>query len=105
MLMGLLDEIVQHRLGHLKFGDDPVPQRADGDDVGRRPPHHLFGLGADGENPTAIPLNGHPRGLVDDNSLAPDVDQGIGRAQVNANIQGKEAQQSVYRIPQMHILT
>jgi len=46
--MRLLDEVAQHRLGNLEVGDDPVFHRANGHDITRGTPEHLFGLLADG---------------------------------------------------------
>ncbi len=48
--MHLRDEVVQHLLGHVEVGDDPVLERADGDDVAGSAPEHGLGFVTDGEH-------------------------------------------------------
>ena len=42
--MRLLNEVIQHLLGDFEVGDHTVLQRANGNDVSRRPPQHVFGF-------------------------------------------------------------
>src|SRR5215212_2468023 len=82
---GLVDEEPEHRLGDDVVGDDPVLHRADRVDVPRGAPDHLAGILADGADP-AVVIDGDHRGLLDDDALALDVDEDVGRAEIDADI-------------------
>ena len=70
-------------------------RRGDGDDVGWCASDHLLCFGADGEDFLAVSLYGHPRRLVDDDTFPPHVDQCIGRAEINTDVEGKKPQKGV----------
>jgi len=82
----LLDEVVQHPLGHLEVGDDAVLHGPDGDNVARRAAQHLLGFLADRFHFTGHLVDGDNRRLVDDDALALGVDQRVGRAQINGKV-------------------
>ena len=86
----LLDEVAQHLLGDLEVGDHAVLQRPDGDDVPGRAPEHVLGLLADREHAVRVLVDGDDRGLVQDDALALDVDQGVRRAQVDGQVVGEQ---------------
>src|SRR3990170_3852864 len=82
---GLADEVAEHRLGDHVVGDDAVLHRPDRVDVARGPPDHLARLLADGHDALRL-RDGHHRGLLDDDPLAEDVDEHVGRAQVDPDL-------------------
>ena len=86
----LLDEVGQHLLGDLEVGDDAVLHRLDGDDVAGRAAEHVLGVLADRLDPAVHLVDGHDRGLVDDNALAARVDAGVGRAEIDGQITRKQ---------------
>ena len=90
--MGLLDEVVQHLLGVLEVGDDPVLHGADGDDVPGRPAEHLLRLLAHRLHPPRLLVHGDDGGLADHDSLAPGVDQGVRGAQIDGEVVREEAE-------------
>ena len=85
--MSLGDEVFQHRLRDLEFGDHPVADGPDGDDVCRGAAGQFFGLCAYGNRAARLFVNDDPRRLVYDNALIADVNQRVGRAQVNADVE------------------
>jgi hypothetical protein len=95
LLMCLANEIFQHRFCNFEFGDHTIPQRADGDDIGRRATDHRLGLSSNGDGTPAFLLHGHPGWLINHNALAAHVDQCVCRAKVNANIEGEEAKEPI----------
>ena len=95
-LMHLADEMLDHLLRHLEVGDHAVAQRADGLDVARGAAEHLLGLLADGEHHLLAPdiRDGDYPGLVQHDPAAFDVDEGIGRAEVDGHVGRHQAKQS-----------
>ena len=89
----LLDELLEHLLGDGEVGDDAVLHGPDRGDVARRAPEHLLGREADlldhllAVRPV-LPDRDH-RGFVQDDALAPRVDQGIGGAEVDCEVVGE----------------
>src|SRR5438445_5560729 len=86
--MHLLDELLEHLLGHGEVGDDAVLHRPDRDDVARRATEHALGVGADRRDRTraagaAILADRHDRGLVQDDALPAHIDKGVGRTEVD----------------------
>src|SRR5687767_3499266 len=67
--MHLLDEVPQHRFGHLEVGDHTIFQRTNGDDVAWSSPEHPLGLVSDGEHLASPGLNGNDGGLSENNSV------------------------------------
>ena len=84
--MGLLDEIGQHLFGDFEVRDDTVFHRLDGDDVARRASEHLFCFAADSHDFSAGLVDGHDRGLVNDNTFAVREDQRVCRAQIDGEV-------------------
>ena len=84
-LRRLADEEAEHRLGDDVVGDDAVLHRPDGLDVAGRAPDHLAGLLAHGDDPVVVATRDDGR-LLDDDALALDVDEDVGRAEVDADL-------------------
>src|SRR5690606_22149523 len=105
-LVHLLDEVLQHLLGDGEVGDDAVLQRPDGLDVAGRTAKHGLGFGADRSDAlraaiTVLP-DGNNRGLVEDDSLAPAVNQRVGGTEINGKVVGKKPADAIehYWIPE-----
>ena len=92
---GPCHEVLDHLLGHVEVADDAVAQRADRDDVGRRPADHPLGLGADGQDPLGLGVDGHDRRLAHDDPAVADVDQRVGGPEVDPDVAGEEAEDAV----------
>ncbi len=84
--MHLADEVAQHGLGDVEVGDDAVLQRADGLDVGGGATEHGLGLDPDGEDGAVGPVHHDDGGLVEHDPLAAHVHEGVGSAEVNADL-------------------
>ena len=93
--MNLAHEVGDHLLGYIEVADDAVAKRPDGDDVRRRTTDHALGLGADGQNPPGLGLQGDDARLTDDDASIADVDQRIGCSEVNSDVAREEAEQTV----------
>ena len=82
----LLDKVAKHGGGDVEIGDDAVLQRADGSDGSRGAADHFLGFGAHGHHNVLLHIGGHHRGLPDGDALALDIDQGVGRPQIDADV-------------------
>ena len=94
-IMHLVDEVADHLLGHVEVADDPVAQRPDGDDVRRRAADHPLRLRPDRQDPLRARLDRDDRRLADDDAAVLDVNQGVGRAEVDPDVAGEEAEEAV----------
>ena len=88
-------EVLDHLLGDVEVADDAVAQRADRDDVGRRPADHPLGLGADGQDALGLGVDGDDGRLAHDDAAVADMDEGVGGPEVDADVAGEEAEQAV----------
>ena len=84
--MNLQNVVLEHHFRSVKIGNHPVFQWPDDFNRGRIPSQHFFGFLTDGQHPLAFFVHGHHRRLPDDNPLAPDMHQGIGRPQINPHV-------------------
>src|SRR3989304_4663577 len=103
LLVNLLNEVAQHLLRRVEVGDDTVLERANGHDGGGSPPYHSLGLEADGIDILRQLVDGDDGGLIDDDTFSLDHHQRVGRAQVNADIVGKKAQEGANGIEQQDL--
>ena len=94
-VVNLADEVGDHLLRHVEVADDSVAERSDGDDARRRSTDHSLGLGADGQNLPGLGFQGDDAGLADDDAAVADLNQGVGRAQVDPDVSREEAEQGV----------
>ena len=94
-VMHLVDEVPQHRLGDLEIGDDAILQRADGDDIARRAAEHALGFVADREHMAGADLHRDHRGFAQDDAVIFDVNQGVGRSQIDADVVGEQPKKSI----------
>ena len=74
--------------GGVEVGDGAAPHRPDGDDVAGGPPDHRVGIVAHGQDVAAALVDGDHGRLVELDALAPDVDERVGRAQVDREVAG-----------------
>ena len=91
----LFDEVLDHLLGHVEVADDPVAQRADRDDRGRRAAHHALRLGADGEDALGLGVDRDDGRFGDDDPPVPHVHERVGCAEVDPDVAGEEAEETV----------
>jgi len=92
--MDSLNEVPQHRLGHLKIGNHAVAHGPDRHDIAWRAPQHVLGFGAHRQNTVPCSVVGpyrHHRRFTQHNAFAFDVYQCIGRSQINRQITGEKA--------------
>ena len=87
-VMNLADEVFDHRFRYIEIGDDAIAQGADGDDVPRRAAQHLLGFVADLEDGflAAFHRDRHDGRLIQDDATVTDVNEGIGRTQIDTHI-------------------
>ena len=91
--MDFLDEVPEHGFGYFEVGDDAVLEWADGDDVARGAAEHAFGVVAYGEDFAGAAFDGDDRGFAEDDAGILDVDEGIGGAEVDADVIGEPAEE------------
>ena len=84
--MHLLDEVAKHSFGRVKVSDDTVLERADGHDVARGATDHLLGLGPHRQDATRILIDGDDGRLVENDPAAANIDEGVGRAEIDGHI-------------------
>jgi hypothetical protein len=89
----LVDEVLQHLLGVGEVGDDAVLHGPDRSDVAGGAAEHVLRFDTDGDDDLAAPrrfvLDSHHGGLVQHDALAADIDQGVGRSQVDGKVAGE----------------
>jgi hypothetical protein len=94
----LADEVLQHLLGVGEVGDHAVLHRSHRVDVAGRSTQHVLGLGADGDDDLAttclVVLHRDNRRLVEHDALVADVNEGIGRSQIDRQIAREIAAQA-----------
>ena len=81
-----------------KVGDHAVPHGPDGDDVARCAAQHVLGFQPHGQHPvfgTVIGPHGDHGGFAENNAFAFDVNQRVGRTQVDGQVAGKDAQNGI----------
>src|SRR5690606_10676701 len=88
------NELLEHLLGNGEIGDHAVFHGPNGLDVARNATKHLHGLATDSLNDffatgAAVVAYGDDRGLVEHNSLASDINQGIGGTEIDRHIAGE----------------
>ena len=88
LAMHLLDEVLDHLLGHFDVGDHAVAQRADRlDAVGSLAHHHLCIVAHGLDAADAVDrLDGDHRGLVEHDALILDIDERVGGAEVDRHV-------------------
>ena len=82
------DEVPQHRFGDFEVRDDAIFQGPDRDNIGRRAPEHAFCLIADCKHFVCPRLDRHYRRFAQDDALVFDIDEGVSRAEIDADVAG-----------------
>jgi hypothetical protein len=98
----LVDEVAQHGLGHFEIGNDTVAHGPDGHDIARGAAEHVLGFQSHGQHTvfrSVVRSHGDHGGFAENDALAFDINQGVGRSQVNGQIAGKDTQ---YGIDEIH---
>jgi hypothetical protein len=84
--MHLFDEVAQHLLGDVEIGDHAVLERADRGDVAGGATQHPLRFDADGVHLAAVRVDRHHRGLREHDAAPANVDEGVGRAEVDGHV-------------------
>ncbi len=92
----LVDEGLEHRLGDFEIGDDAILHRTDGDDVAGRAAEHALGFVADGQDAFGTGFDGDDGGFAQDDAAIADIDEGVGRAEIDADVVGEKAGEKVH---------
>ena len=96
----LADEIAQHGFGDVEIGDHAVFERAYRGDAPGRAAEHLLGHQAHRlavgrvQHSVGAFTDGDHGGLVQDDTLPLDTDQGVAGSQVNAHVNAEESGQA-----------
>ena len=85
-IVSSLDEVLQHLLGDIEISDHPILHGLDGNDIARCSTQHLLGFTPNSFNLVGDLINGDDGRLVDNDSLASGINEGIGRTQVNGKV-------------------
>ena len=85
------DEVGEHLLGDVEVRDDAVLEGPDGHDVARRAAEHRLGLLAHREDRVVGLMDGDDGRLVEDDALPLDVDEGIGRPEIDSHVVREKA--------------
>ena len=97
-VVNLVDEVAQHGFGHFEIGDHAITHRSDGHDIPRGSAEHVLGFHAHGQHAVfgaVVRSNGNHGGLAENNALAFNVYQRIGRTQVDSQVAGKDTQNGI----------
>ena len=84
--MNFFKKIAEHLFGHFKIGNHARDKGSRGDNVSRGTPDHFFRLTANSQDLAGFLIDRNDRRLVNHDSPAFDVNQCIGRSQINPNI-------------------
>jgi hypothetical protein len=84
--VGLGEEATEHLFGHLEIGDDPMSKRPQCPDPRRCPPDHPPRLVSDRVNVAGRLVDGDHRRLEEDDAFTANIDDGVGRAEVDGHI-------------------
>ena len=87
--MHFLNEIAEHLLGNFKIRNYAFGKRPHCGYMPGRAADHFFGFSPDLNNLPGFFIHRHHRGLVDHDPAAANINQRIGRAQVNADVFGE----------------
>ena len=77
---------MEHHLDGVEVGDDAVLEGTHGDDALGRLADHRLGFGAHAEGAPGPGVDGDHARLGDDDALAAHVDEGVGGAEIDAEI-------------------
>ena len=87
--MYFLDKMPQHGLGDFKVGNHAVLHGPDGDDIAGRSSDHVFCFETDGLDFVGVFIDGDNGRLAQDDALPFDVDECVGRPEIDSHIVGK----------------
>ena len=95
--MHFANEVLDHFLGHVEIGDNTVTHGADCFDGAGGAAQHQFCIFADGENffHPVFDMIGNDGGFRKHDALAFDINQCVGRAEIDGHIRGKQARQVI----------
>src|SRR5439155_8733112 len=91
----LLNEVAKHLLGDIEVAYHAVAERTDRDDRRGRPPDHALGLSSDREHRAGPGVLRDDGGLADDDPAPTNVDEGVGRAEIDTDITRDQAEYGI----------
>ncbi len=94
-VVDLVDEVLDHLLGHVEVADDAVAQGPHGGDVRGRPADHPLRLGPDCQDALRARVDRDDRRLADHDPAVAHVDERIGRTEVDPDVAGEQAENAV----------
>jgi len=94
MRLHLLNQLAKQFFGLLEVGDDAVLQGTHRVDAGRRAPEHLFRFPSDAEHAVGSAVDGDHGGFVEDDPFPLDVDERIGRTEIDGHVTADQAEQT-----------
>jgi len=94
-LENLGQKILDHDARHFKVGNDSVFEGPNGHHPLPVTPDDVSGFLTDGDHLVAVLVDGHHGGFIEHDPLSPQVDQGIGGAQVHGQIFGEVTEQTI----------
>jgi hypothetical protein len=92
-----LDEVRKHRFGHFEIGNNAVTQWTNRLNVRRRFAEHLTGLLTDGEDFPGVHVFCDDGRLAQNDALALDMHEHVGRAKIDADIQTSNSRNLLVR--------
>ena len=93
--------MAQHGLSHFEIGNHTVTHGADGNDIPRGTAQHVLGFHPHCQHAVfgaVVRTNGNHGRLAENNTLTFDINQRIGRTQVDGQIAGKDTQNGIDKI-------
>ena len=91
--MHLADKVLDHFFRHFEVGNDPVAQRAAGDDVAGGAAEHLFRLITDRADFASYGVERDHAGLAEDDAFVFYVDESVGCAEIDSDVVGEVTKQ------------
>ena len=85
----LVEELLEHTLGHIVIGNDALAQGTNGHDVAGGTAQHSLCLGAHFQQTAGILINCHHGGLVENNALTLHIHQNGSGTQIDTDIFGQ----------------
>ena len=93
VVVHLADEVTEHGLRDIEVRDDAILHGTDGGDVAGGAPQHAFGLVPNGADLAGGGVKGDDGRFTQDDATVLQVDESVGRAQIDADVVGEVIEQ------------
>src|SRR3989339_451117 len=98
--MSFCNKVSQHRFGDFEISDNSILHGSDGHDVAGSSSEHFLGSGSNSDDllfAFVVLFYGYDRGLIRDHPFTLDINQGVGRPEVNSQVIAEEvSEHAVY---------